>query len=214
MISVWPKFYSFDPEMVLHFRFTFKPFSGLVQKRERARERERKRQHEREIAPAPSTGEGKINPHPRAPMNPENPGPSSFVEQCPNRQIMNPFVRLRTQKSSDREPIPQIVELVRWTHSLDCEPRNRQTHLSPIVANPEIIAPFVKSIHQTRDCPAESPICLLWVDPSLGRSRADPLALFDLWFSWCCCGSMGGSCFVVLWFWVDFWFDEFFFVGY
>ena len=166
--------------MVLHFRFTFKPFSGHTQKRERERERERKRQHEREIAPAPSTGEGEINPHPRAPMNPENPGPSSFVEQCLNRQIVNPFVRSRTQKSSDCEPIPQIIELVRRTHSSNHEPRNHQTHLLPIVANLEIVAPFVKSIHQTRDCPAELPICLLWVDPPLGRSRADPLALFDL----------------------------------
>ena len=71
MISVWPKFYSFDPEMVLHFHFTFKPFPGHAQKRERARERERERQHGREIAPAPSTGEGEIDPHPRAPTNPE-----------------------------------------------------------------------------------------------------------------------------------------------
>ena len=37
--SVWPKFYSFDSEMVLHFHFTFKPFPGHAQKRERARER-------------------------------------------------------------------------------------------------------------------------------------------------------------------------------
>ena len=37
--SVWPKFYSFDPKMVLHFHFTFKPFPGHAQKRERARER-------------------------------------------------------------------------------------------------------------------------------------------------------------------------------
>ena len=39
MKSVWPVFYSFDPEMVLHFHFTFKPFPGHAQKRERARER-------------------------------------------------------------------------------------------------------------------------------------------------------------------------------
>ena len=39
--SVWPKFYSFDSEMVLQFHFTFKPFQGHAQKRERARERER-----------------------------------------------------------------------------------------------------------------------------------------------------------------------------
>ena len=39
MKSVWPVFYSFDPEMVLHFHFTFKPFSGHAQKRERAREK-------------------------------------------------------------------------------------------------------------------------------------------------------------------------------
>ena len=45
--SVWPKFYSFDPKMVLHFHFTFKPFPGHAQKRERAREREREREKER-----------------------------------------------------------------------------------------------------------------------------------------------------------------------
>ena len=39
IISVWPKFCSFDSEMVLQFRFTFKPFSSHAQKRERARER-------------------------------------------------------------------------------------------------------------------------------------------------------------------------------
>ena len=49
MISVWPKFYSFDPEMVLHFHFTFKPFPGHVQKRERARERERGRKKEERV---------------------------------------------------------------------------------------------------------------------------------------------------------------------
>ena len=49
MISVWPKFYSFDPEMVLHFHFTFKPFLGHVQKRERARERERGRKKEERV---------------------------------------------------------------------------------------------------------------------------------------------------------------------
>ena len=45
--SVWPKFYSFDLEMVLHFHFTFKPFPGHAQKRERAKERERERERER-----------------------------------------------------------------------------------------------------------------------------------------------------------------------
>ena len=49
MISIWPKFYSFDPEMVLHFHFTFKPFPGHVQKRERARERERGRKKEERV---------------------------------------------------------------------------------------------------------------------------------------------------------------------
>ena len=47
MISVWPKFYSFDPEMVLHFHFTFKPFPGHAQKRERESERKREREKER-----------------------------------------------------------------------------------------------------------------------------------------------------------------------
>ena len=32
--SIWPKFYSFDPEIVLHFHFTFKPFPGHAQKRD------------------------------------------------------------------------------------------------------------------------------------------------------------------------------------
>ena len=49
MISVWPKFYSFNPKMVLHFHFTFKPFSGHAQKREIARERERERERERRV---------------------------------------------------------------------------------------------------------------------------------------------------------------------
>ena len=49
MISVWPKVYSFDPEMVLHFHFTFKPFPGHMQKRERARERERGRKKEERV---------------------------------------------------------------------------------------------------------------------------------------------------------------------
>ena len=49
MISVWPKFRAFDPEMVLHFHFTFKPFPGHVQKRERARERERGRKKEERV---------------------------------------------------------------------------------------------------------------------------------------------------------------------
>ena len=39
MKSVWPVFYSFDPEMVLHFHFTFKPFSGHAQKRESERKK-------------------------------------------------------------------------------------------------------------------------------------------------------------------------------
>ena len=43
MISVWPKLYSFDPEMVLHFHFTFKPFSGHAQKKEREKERRESR---------------------------------------------------------------------------------------------------------------------------------------------------------------------------
>ena len=39
MKSVWPVFYSFDPEMVLHFHFTFKPFLGHAQKRESERKK-------------------------------------------------------------------------------------------------------------------------------------------------------------------------------
>ena len=39
MKSVWPVFYSFDPEMVLHFHFTFKPFPGHAQKRESKRKK-------------------------------------------------------------------------------------------------------------------------------------------------------------------------------
>ena len=56
MISVWPKFYSFDPEMVLHFHFTFKPFPGHTQKREseRKREREKERRESRD-RPKPSS---------------------------------------------------------------------------------------------------------------------------------------------------------------
>ena len=49
MISVWPKFRAFDPEMVLHFHFPFKPFPGHAQKRERARERERGRKKEERV---------------------------------------------------------------------------------------------------------------------------------------------------------------------
>ena len=102
----------------------------------------------------PSTGEGEIDPHPRAPTNPENPRPSLFVEQCPKREReseserrkdsdaqterereivpSNPFLRSRTQKSSN-------------PFDTDChEPRNRQTHSPPIIANLEIVAPFVK----------------------------------------------------------------------
>ena len=40
MISVWPKFYSFDSKMILRFHFTFKPFPGHAQKRERERKKE------------------------------------------------------------------------------------------------------------------------------------------------------------------------------
>ena len=137
--------------MVLYFHFTFKPFSGHAQKRERARERERERQHGREIAPAPSTGEGEIDPHPRAPTNPENPRLSSFVKQCPNHQIVNPFLR---SSSSSVEPIPQIVELVRRTHSSDHEPKS----------SPEIVPPNHRS---TCSGSISSPIRLLsdfWVD--------------------------------------------------
>ena len=39
MKSVWPVFYSFDLEMVLHFHFTFKPFPGHAQKRESKRKK-------------------------------------------------------------------------------------------------------------------------------------------------------------------------------
>ena len=39
MKSVWPVFYSFDPEMVLHFHFTIKPFPGHAQKRESKRKK-------------------------------------------------------------------------------------------------------------------------------------------------------------------------------
>ena len=53
MISVWLKFYSFDPETVLHFHFTFKLFLGHAQKRERVREREREREKERKESREP-----------------------------------------------------------------------------------------------------------------------------------------------------------------
>ena len=76
-----------------------------------------------------------------------------------NIALSNPFLRSRTQKLSN----PFI------THRR--EPKNRQTHSPPIITNPEIVTPFVKPIRQTRDRPAESPICLLWVDPPLGRSH-------------------------------------------
>ena len=39
MKSVWPVFYSFDPEMVLDFHFTFKPFPSHAQKRESERKK-------------------------------------------------------------------------------------------------------------------------------------------------------------------------------
>ena len=46
--------------------------------------------------------------------------------------LSNLFLRSRTQKSSN----PFVTNR--------CEPKNRQTHSPLIVANPEIVAPFVK----------------------------------------------------------------------
>ena len=114
-----------------------------------------------------------------------------------NPEIVKPIRHrsLRTQKSSN---------LFVTDH---CEPRNRQTHSPPIVANPEIVTPFIKPKIVPLNCwSACSRSILPWVD-----LVADLLALFDLWFSFCCCGGVGGSCFIVLWFWVDLWFDFFFF---
>ena len=56
------------------------------------------------------------------------------------------------------------------------EPRNRQTHSPPIVANPEVVAPFFKPeiVPPNRQSACSGSI-LLWVD-----LVADPLALFDL----------------------------------
>ena len=48
---------------------------------------------------------------------------------------------MQTQRERKRE------RSRRRTHSSDREPRNCQTHSSPIVANPEISTPFVKPIH-------------------------------------------------------------------
>ena len=162
--------------MVLHFRFTFKPFLGHAQKRERARERERERQHGREIAPAPSTDEGEIDPHPRAPTNPENPRPSSFVKQCPNRQIANPFLRL---SSSSVEPIPQIANPFLRSSSSSVEPipqianpflRSSSSSVEPIpqITDPNRPPEIVPPNHRS----ACSGSILLWVD-----LVADPLAL-------------------------------------
>ena len=144
--------------MVLHFHFTFKPFPGHAQKRERARERERERRHGREIALAPNTGECEIDPHPRAPTNPENPRPSSFVKQCPNRQIANPFLR---SSSSSVEPIPQIANPFLRSSSSSVEP-------IPQITNPDRPPEIIPPNHQS----ACSGSILLWVD-----LVADPLAL-------------------------------------
>ena len=68
MISVWPKFRAFDPEMVLHFHFTFKPFSGHAQKRERARERERGRKKEERVEIVQSWAR-RYRPKPSSPIS-------------------------------------------------------------------------------------------------------------------------------------------------
>ena len=54
----------------------------------------------------PSTGEGEIDPHPRALTNPENPRPSSFVEQCPKRERESERRKdsdAQTQRERERE---------------------------------------------------------------------------------------------------------------
>ena len=68
MISVWPKFRAFDPEMVLHFHFTFKPFPGHAQKRERARERERGRKKEERVEIVQSWAR-RYRPKPSSPIS-------------------------------------------------------------------------------------------------------------------------------------------------
>ena len=150
--------------------------------------RERERQHWREIAPAPAKARLIHIQELRRTQKTQDRACSSSNAQIVRSRThfsdrrarpSNPFLISRTQKSSN----PFVT---------DChKPRNRRT------------------IRQTWDRLAESPICLLWVDFVI-----NPLALFDLWFSCCCCGGVGVSCFVVLWFWVDLWFDEFFFVRY
>ena len=87
------------------------------------RKRERKREKERER----DSTEKSSHQHP-APVK------ARSIQELRRTQHPAPAM----PQSSDREPIPQIVELVHRTHSSDREPRS-----SP------------------RDHPAESPICLL-----------------------------------------------------
>ena len=132
-----------------------------------------------------------------------------------NPEIVKPIRHrsLRTQKLSN----PFTID--------HCEPRNRQTYSSPIIANPKIVKPIrhrssrtQKSSHHSSNPFIKPKIVPLNCWSACSRSIlpwvdlvADLLALFDLWFSCCCCGGVGGSCFIVLWFWVDLWFDYFFF---
>ena len=162
MISVWPKFYSFDPEMVLHFHFTFKPFPGHAQKRERETARKRDRtstQHRRR----PDRSTSKSSDEPRKPKT--------------------EIVRQAMPQSSDREPIPQIVELIRWTHSSDRRARSLNPFLRsssssvepiPQITNPNRPPEIVPPNHRST-C---SGSILLWVD-----LVADPLALWFLGWS-------------------------------
>ena len=171
------------------------------------------------------------------PTNPENPRPSSFVEQCPNpfvkprKPIRSHHLRPSSRRSHHRRdrrtpalihPKP-IVLVAPQNRSFSCyfcwvlriwvlfllgfdefgfcpRPASLSPFIEPIpqIANPEIVKPIRHrssrnqklsnpfatnrreprnrlTIRQTRDRPAESPICLLWVD-----LVADPLALFDL----------------------------------
>ena len=81
----------------------------------------------------PSTGEGEIDPHPRAKTELVRRAISKERES-ERRKDSN----MQTQRERKRE------RSRRRTHSSDREPRNRQTHSPLIVANPEIVAPFVK----------------------------------------------------------------------
>ena len=176
MISVWPKFYSFDPEMVLYFHFTFKPFSGHAQKRERARERERERD---------STEE----------RSHQHPAPAKA------RSIHIQELR-RTQKTQDWARSSSNAPIIRsWTHSLD----RRARPLNPFLrsSSSSIIKPIRHRWSRTRDAPFVKPKI---VPPNRRSACSGSILLWWRgWFLFCCSLTRTDLWFDDFFFFVGYW---------